>query len=339
MHRRAGVPQPTQDADASARAGWCAMAPMVEMVGKVTRSRYDELVADSLDMVEEDTRCQFGLGDAALELEPLRGHGGHLPLDEGDQGVEESLRLFADEIGLSFYTVRTQRWVAAQWPVEHRQAGVSWEVHRILASVADRFELIGNPPLSERTGRRRWSAEVAKKVVGWKTEEVQVPVTTEEKVEAIRELARDDEAVAAQVATDFLRRPEVAFRAMRDAEARENVNEAQFEQAGLEDDEFDEEYEDAFGEEGESFDDPARIVHSWRRSMEFTDLIAVCQGFIAGAARLVPKLRGHEFTDTQTKVLENHLEKIRATADWIQTAAATGQVDLDEQLAQLLRGQ
>lgn len=73
--------------------------------------------------------------------------------------------------------------------------------------------------------------------------------------------------------------------------------------------------------------------------MEFSDLIAVCQGFIAGAARLVPKLRGHEFTDTQTKVLENHLEKIRATADWVETAAATGQVDLDEQLAQLLRGQ
>ncbi|MDX3643479.1 DUF6192 family protein [Streptomyces sp. MB09-02B] len=316
------------------------MAPMVEMVGKVTRSRYDELVAESLDMVEEDTRCQFGLGDAALELEPLRGHGGHLPLDEGDQGVAESLRLFADEIGLSFYTVRTQRWVAAQWPAEHRQAGVSWEVHRILAHAPDRFELIRNPPLSERTGRRRWGAGVAKKVVGWKTEEVQVPVTTEEKVEVIRELARDDEAMAAQVATDFLRRPEVAFKAMRDAEARDNVNEAQFEQAGLDDDEFDEEYEEAFAdEEGEPFEDPARIVRSWRKSMEFTDLIAVCQGFIAGAARLVPKLRGHEFTETQTKVLENHLEKIRATADWIETAAATGQVDLDEQLAQLLRGQ
>lgn len=338
-HRRAGVPQPTQGRRRFGPRRLCAMAPMVEMVGKVTRSRYDELVAESLDMVEEDTRCQFGLGDAALELEPLRGHGGHLPLDEGDQGVEESLRLFADEIGLSFYTVRTQRWVAAQWPAEHRQAGVSWEVHRILASVPDRFELIRNPPLSERTGRRRWSAEVAKKVVGWKTEEVQVPVTTEEKVEAIRELARDDEAVAAQVATDFLRRPEVAFRAMRDAEARDNVNEAQFEQAGLDDDEFDEEYEEAFREEGEPFDDPARIVHSWRKSMEFNDLTAVCQGFIAAAARLIPKLRGHEFTDTQTKVLENHLEKIRATTDWIETAAATGQVDLDEQLAQLLRGQ
>lgn len=108
------------------------MAPMVEMVGKVARSRYDELVAESLDLVEEDTRCQFGLGDAALELEPLRGHGGHLPLDEGDQSVAESLRLFADEIGLSFYTVRTQRWVAAQWgPVEgggHADSAVNGSV-------------------------------------------------------------------------------------------------------------------------------------------------------------------------------------------------------------------
>ncbi|MFJ7497934.1 hypothetical protein ACIQZB_44010 [Streptomyces sp. NPDC097727] len=62
-------------------------------------------------------------------------------------------------------------------------------------------------------------------------------------------------------------------------------------QAGLDDDGFDEEYEEAFTEEGEGFDDPTRIVHNWRKSMEFTDLIAVCQGFIAGAARLVPKLR------------------------------------------------
>ncbi|MBI0297202.1 hypothetical protein JBE04_22715 [Streptomyces sp. PRKS01-29] len=117
------------------------------------------------------------------------------------------------------------------------------------------------------------------------------------------------------------------------------MNEAQFEQAGIDGDEFDEEYEDAFAEEGEEFDDPARIVHSWKKSMEFTDLIAICQGCIAGAARLVPKLRVHELTDAQTKVLENSLEKIRATTDWIETAAATGRVDLDEQLAQLLRGQ
>ncbi|MER6162053.1 hypothetical protein ABT147_42295 [Streptomyces sp. NPDC001868] len=45
----------------------------------------------------------------------------------------------------------------------------------------------------------------------------------------------------------------MAFKAMRDTKAGENVNEARFEQAGLDDDEFDEGYEEAFGEEGKPF--------------------------------------------------------------------------------------
>lgn len=44
------------------------MAPTVEMIGKVTRSRYHGLVADSLDLVEEDTRCR-------QSQEPAGGHG------------------------------------------------------------------------------------------------------------------------------------------------------------------------------------------------------------------------------------------------------------------------
>ncbi|WP_411572998.1 DUF6192 family protein [Streptomyces europaeiscabiei] len=46
--------------------------------------------------------------------------------------------------------------------------------------------------------------------------------------EAIREPACDDVVLAAQVATDSLRRSEIAFKALRDAEARETVNQAQF---------------------------------------------------------------------------------------------------------------
>ncbi|MEW2426168.1 DUF6192 family protein [Streptomyces nigra] len=61
-------------------------------------------------------------------------------------------------------------------------------------------------------------------------------------------------------------------------------------------------------------------MRGWHKQMEFADLIAVCQGLIAGAARLVPKL-------------------LRAPAHWIETAVATGRTDLDEALAQLLRGQ
>ncbi|MDT0485245.1 DUF6192 family protein [Streptomyces sp. DSM 41640] len=253
--------------------------------------------------------------------------------------MEASLRLFADRLGLSFYTVRTQRWVAAQWPAEHRQKGVSYEVHRILASWPERFELIRNPPLNERTGLRQWTGEAAKKAVGWKTEN---PATAQEKVAAVHELVQGDETVAAQVACDFLRLPEVAFRAMRDAQAREMVNEAQFEQAELlDEDEFEEDYDNTFGayEESDRFDDPVRMVRSWHKAMEFSDLVAVCQGFIAGAARLVPKLRAHDLTQPQAETIGRQVEKIRATADWIESAVATGKFDLDEQLAQLLRDQ
>ncbi|WP_409000476.1 DUF6192 family protein [Streptomyces europaeiscabiei] len=51
--------------------------------------------------------------------------------------------------------------------------------------------------------------------------------------EAIREPACDDVVLAAQVAIDSLRRSEIAFKALGEAEARRTVNQAQFQQAGL----------------------------------------------------------------------------------------------------------
>ncbi len=306
---------------------------MAGSVGSVLRDRFEELVTESLKLVQVMTCCQFALGDMALEIEPLRRHGGHLPVEGEDaQSVEASLRAFAESIGLSFHTVRTYRWVAAHWPPEQRQEGVSFEVHRILAGAEDAFELIRRPPLNERTGRHQWNGDAAKRAVGWKTD---LPVTAPEKVAAIRDLAQD-EAVAAQAACDLLRRPEVAFKAMRDREARSMVNQAQFDQAELVEEGFEEE-PDEDGED-EPFEDPVRIVHGFRRAAEFTDLIGICQGFVAGASRLVPRLRGQELSASQLELLEKQTEKIRAVCDWIDTAAATGKVDLDEALAELLRG-
>ncbi|QCX82292.1 hypothetical protein C9F11_44925 (plasmid) [Streptomyces sp. YIM 121038] len=311
------------------------------VIGNVAASRYHELVASSLRQVEVESAAQWALGDAALEIEPIREWGGHLRIGEGGQRVEDSLKYFAEDVGLSAATVRTYRWVAAKWPAEHRVAGVSWEVHKILASADEPFEVIAHPPLNERTGRYSWDGDAAKRAVGWKTS---TPVTVEEKVEAVTELVQD-EAVACRVAVDLLKRREVVFVAMRDGDARYMVNEAQFEQAEA-DDEFDEEFQDVLaadelggGEGQERFDDPATVVRHWHRQMEFVDLIAVCQGFIAGATRLVPKLRGQEFTERQHGQVGSVLEKLRATADWIETAVATGQTDLDEALAALLRGE
>lgn len=312
---------------------------MTQTIGSVLRDRFEELVAESVKLVHAMTRCQFAVGDMALEIEPLRGHGGHHPIEDEDTlSVEASLRIFAEEIGLSFHTVRTYRWVTARWPAEQRQEGVSFEVHRILASTPDAFEQIKDPPLNERTGRRQWNADAAKRAAGWSTA---TPVTAQKKVESIRDLATD-ETVAALAACELLQRPEVAFRAMRDRQARERVNQAQFDQAELveegEEDWWDEPHEAEDAEGGDNAD-PARIVRGFHRAMEFTDLVGVCQGFVAGASRLVPRLRGREFTESQVELVGRQLEKIRATADWIESAVATGKVDLDGALAELLRGQ
>ncbi|MFF6984416.1 DUF6192 family protein [Streptomyces sp. NPDC008343] len=53
-----------------------------------------------------------------------------------------------------------------------------------------------------------------------------IPQTIQEKVEAIHDLAADEQ-VAARVATDFLRRPSVVFHAAGDDTARHLFNKAQ----------------------------------------------------------------------------------------------------------------
>jgi hypothetical protein len=286
----------------------------------------------------------------------MRPYGGAHPDQSEEAGVERTLRMFAEDVGLAYSTVRGYRWTSAKWPTERRVGGVSHEVHRILASAADPFEVIGNPPVNPRTGRRQWFPDAAKRVVGWKTD---TPETVQEKVEAIHDLARDG-AVAARVTTDFLRRPDVAeqvpprekvrvveeltrddhvatevtqnllrrpdvaFQAMGDGVARQMVNKAQFERTM----------------EAEDFTrEQVPLIAQVERSMEFMDLIGSCHVFVAAAGRLVPSLGGHTFSAEEREVVARNLAKVRATCEWIATAVTTGRVDLDEELAALLRGE
>ncbi|MFH8409565.1 hypothetical protein ACH4FX_33005 [Streptomyces sp. NPDC018019] len=91
-------------------------------------------MARSLGHVEAVSSGQWAVGDAALGIEPVRSHGGHLRVSEDGQRVEESLRIFAEDVGLSLSTVKAYRWVASRWPAERRAAQVAWEVHKILLS-------------------------------------------------------------------------------------------------------------------------------------------------------------------------------------------------------------
>nr|WP_280881762.1 DUF6192 family protein [Streptomyces pseudovenezuelae] len=116
--------------------------------------------------------------------------------------------------------------------------------------------------MNERKGRSEWNGRAAKRVARWATA---TPVTVADKVEAIHDLTVD-ETGAAQAACELLYRPEMAFRAMRGPQARELVNQSQFDQADIEGGDGEEDWWDGPGEEDGSDDlgDPVTIAQgSW----------------------------------------------------------------------------
>jgi len=334
------------------------------MVGQVTAARYEQLVAQGRELVELASRCQWKLGDFALEVEPLRPVGGaHPGVGEEIGSVDESLARFADDLALAPSTVKKYRYAAARWPAGHRAKGVSHNVHLILSSIEDeqrRWALIADPPVDPRTGARRWTTDLAKRAVG---QRVNTPVTVVEKVNAIHELVRDekvavqvatdllarpevtkqvtrankvnvistlaqDDKVAANVAADLLRRPKVAAQVVADDTARAAVNRAQVERVN-----------DAGAAVRRQMPQVARATERIAHSIGFVELVGSCHAFTSNIGRIVPGLRGRSFTDSEQAVLSSNIAKVRASADWIETAVDTGNVDLAEGLAALLRGE
>ncbi|MCX5206063.1 DUF6192 family protein [Streptomyces sp. NBC_00237] len=330
------------------------------MVGKVAQERYDELVAQSKVLVETERETLFKLGDNALEVEPLQAKGGSRPSAHEDvQSVEETLRRFADDVGMCIGTLMNYRLTAAHWPSEHRVVGVSIEIHRILMGHPDRFELIRKPPFNRRYGKHRWTEDAAKRARGW---QVHNPVSVQEKVTAIHGLAADDqvaaqvaadllrrpavadevpaqarveairdlsrdERVAAEAATGLLHRPDVAFKAMSDDRARQSVNHAQVERGRQAREEF------------EQSSDLAPAIRRFERTAEFLDLVGACHTFVATTHRVVPGLRGRTVCEDEKAVLGENIARVRAALEWIEHAVETGEVDMDEALARLLRGE
>lgn len=332
---------------------------MSEWIGNVTRRRYEQLVVQARELVAQVARAQFALGDMALEIEPMRPVGGSMPNGSEDLfTVEESLALFAADVGVARSTVEDWRWTASRWPKDRRQEGVSFTVHRILASVADeaeRWAAIEDVPF-DRYGHRHWTPDAAKRLVGQRVEH---PVSVEEKVQAVTDLTRDEQ-VAGQVAGDLLRRPEavehlpaperlrvvqdltrdpeaatqaatnllsrpqVAEQTMRDDGARLRVNRAQF---------------DNSARTREQIRERTPAVRQVEHSMEYLDLVGSCHQFVASLGRLVPRLRDQEFTEDERETVRRGISKVRAAADWLEAAVESGEFTLDEQLARLLKSE
>lgn len=333
------------------------MPEEIDKVGSVSQSRYEQIVSELRDVVEQQTRGQFTIGDRALEIEPMREPGGHHGVDP-EWSVTATLTRLAEDIGLKFSTVKSARWTSSRWPADRRQRGVSYTVHRILAYIEndqERFDVILTPP----GGRARWTPDDASRRVG---NQVETPVTPKEKITAIHTLAQDDqvaamvtsdflkrpevtakvttvdkarvveeftrdEHVATTAATNLLRRPDVAFKAMSDDTARFQVNHAQVERSRQARDHF------------EDTSPVAPAVKKIDRTVEFLDLVTACHSFVAAAGRAVPGLRDRTLGEDERTIVHENIAKVRATLDWIETAVDTGKVDMDGELARMLRGE
>ncbi|WP_406480415.1 DUF6192 family protein [Streptomyces sp. NBC_01615] len=347
------------------------------VIGHITRERYEQFIGADRELVGQMQRIQFTIGDHALEIEPMQPNGGaHPAAGEDLGGVDASLQVYADDLGLSLSTVRNYRFAAHRWPGERRRHGVSHKVHCILASIPDdteRFETIAAPPLDERAKVRRWTTDLAKKHVGQRPDH---PETVPQKVAAIHRLADDDE-VAAQVATDVLRRPAVAAKVVADDTARHMVNKAQTTQHKtevvhdlIEDDTVaaqvasdvlrrpevasrvvaddtarhavNRAQTDRSQQQADAFrrQTPAgRAVRKIERTEEFLDLVGACHRFVSACGKTVPQLRDRHLSDDERAVLAQNVARCRVVLDWIETAAETGEVDMDEELARILRGE
>lgn len=291
---------------------------MPTKIGNVTKHRYDQLVMAGRELVEQQSRCQFALGDHALEIEPMRPHGGAHPAPNQEPfNVGDAIRMYAEDIGVPASTLTVYRWVSSRWPKHRRVKGVSHYVHRVLAGRDDRFDMIRTPPQNERTGAHRWDVDTACRRAGWTP---RTPVTTQEKVNRIHDLAKDD-TVAVSVARDLLKRPTVAFEAMADHSARHAVNSAQF---------------DHSRQAVERARQRTPAIRHIEHSIEYLDLVGACAQFVASVSRILPSLRGHEFTADEREAVSRNVERVRSTADWIQHAIDTGDVSLDEALAEIL---
>ncbi|MFI0425149.1 DUF6192 family protein [Spongiactinospora sp. 9N601] len=231
--------------------------------------------------------------------------------------------MFADALAIPVATLKTYRWVCSRWPAPRRRAGVSYYIHRTLASIRDdeeRWKRIADPPLDQRTGEHRWTEDAAKRLFG---QQVSRPQTVQEKIERIHDLARDEE-VAVRVATDLLRRPQVASRTMLDGTAKHMVNRAQIDHAP---------------QAGEVVRQRSPALPKVEHTRDFIELAGACTVFVAAIGRVLPGMRRHRFTADERAAIAKQVARGRATADWIEAAAESGEVGMDEGLARLLRGE
>ena len=162
--------------------------------------RWDDLIEEGrqLKVMEERIDAEHGnvrwqWGDLAREVAPMGE-------DHAKTGSYDDLRRFADELDVSFESLRQYRTVAEKWPDGMRVPSQPWVVHQQIMGRDDREELIASP-VDVRTGEAmdRWTFRAMQRFLGQKPSPHyrKPPQTSAEKLTEIKGMVAtvgDDEA-------------------------------------------------------------------------------------------------------------------------------------------------
>ncbi|TDD96715.1 hypothetical protein E1298_02800 [Actinomadura rubrisoli] len=83
----------------------------------------------------------------------------------------------------------------------------------------------------------------------------------------------------------------------------------------------------------------APVLAGLNRRMELIDLLGACAAFTAATERCMAALHDDCFTGAEREAILDRLRRVRAATDWIEQAAETGNLTLDQALAAILRDQ
>jgi len=209
--------------------------------------------------------------------------------------------------------------VAAAWPEKYRSPDAPWSVHQRLAPLPDRFEVIKHPPFNERLGRPAWTVSAAERAAGRVPHQPPAPERFEEKIARVHKLTQD-EGVASAVASQLLRRPEVAGRVLADPQARRQLYRAQAD--------HDQQVHDAAR-------DRTPAIRHVEHSLHFFDLLTVGQAFIRDLKRLIPQLQEDPLTSTEREPAVSMLDQAESAVNYCRAVINAG--DFHESVAKLLK--
>lgn len=293
---------------------------------RYTDRQWGRFVHQGRDVVQQMSSLQFALGDITLKMVPKNEPGER-------RGVFPIMDRYADLIGINVHTLLDYRHEAIRWPAAHRRQDESWSVHRALDALEDRFELIDRPP----DGTGHWTEDQALRRAGRLPHRA---LTKEEKLDRVHTLLTSSEN-ALGAAEQIIRRPDVAQRIMASPSNRRILYQAHQEQreeaaamrltAAHEREPEPEENEETTPR---GLREPA--VDYQRASREALELIGTGTAFLVDLQDMVPRLHVTEFTEREIRaILDNH-RRIRAALDWCDSALASGDTTMDEELARIL---